>query len=288
VGEITKDNDCVIGCITNYNFKKIEPWVNSLVRSGFSGKKIMVVTDSVDPEAIEILQKLNFDVIRVNSNHASFNIVVDRFNWLWNIIESLKSSGWKFRYIIAPDVADVVFQRDPSVWLEQNMLDKKLCVGSESLKYVDEPWGFNNMRLSFGDFILQNRMLNSTIYNAGTIAGDATAISELSYNIYLSTGRSPAHVPGGGGPDQAALNLLLSFNSYSDITKFNDHDDSWACQCGTTVDPNKISTFRQKLLSPEPVFDGEYVYTSKGEKYVLVHQYNRVPAWKQLIEKKYS
>jgi hypothetical protein len=41
-------------------------------------------------------------------------------------------------------------------------------------------------------------------------------------------------------------------------------------------------------LSPEPTFDGEYAYTSNGEKYVMVHQYNRVPEWKEKIERKYG
>jgi len=54
------------------------------------------------------------------------------------------------------------------------------------------------------------------------------------------------------------------------------------------VDPTKIDKFRPNLLSPEPKFDGEYVYTSTGEKYTLVHQYNRIPEWKEKIEKKYE
>jgi len=84
------------------------------------------------------------------------------------------------------------------------------------------------------------------------------------------------------------LNLLLSLKPYEDITKFNSHDSSWSCQCGTMVDPTKIDKFRPNLLSPEPKFDGEYAYTSTGEKYTLVHQYNRIPEWKEKIEKKYE
>jgi hypothetical protein len=81
---------------------------------------------------------------------------------------------------------------------------------------------------------------------------------------------------------------MLSLEPYKSITKFNDHDTNWACECGTTVDPSKMTSFRPNLLSPEPTFDGEYVYTSKGEKYVMVHQYNRVPDWKEKIERKYG
>jgi hypothetical protein len=54
------------------------------------------------------------------------------------------------------------------------------------------------------------------------------------------------------------------------------------------VDPKKIEGFRPKLLSPEPFWDGEYMYTGGGDKYVLLHQYNRVPLINDYIRKKYE
>ena len=41
-------------------------------------------------------------------------------------------------------------------------------------------------------------------------------------------------------------------------------------------------------MSPEPRFDGQYVYNSKGEKYVMVHQFNRVPEWNRILGEKYA
>ena len=35
-------DDIVIGAITGYSFDKIEPWVNSLDRSGFTGTKAVL------------------------------------------------------------------------------------------------------------------------------------------------------------------------------------------------------------------------------------------------------
>lgn len=65
-------------------------------------------------------------------------------------------------------------------------------------------------------------------------------------------------------------------------------EDGWACQLGTTADPSKIAAFRPHLLEPEPRFDGERVITAAGEQYYIVHQYDRVPAWRSVIEGKYE
>ena len=89
-------------------------------------------------------------------------------------------------------------------------------------------------------------------------------------------------------PDQAALNILLSLEPYKSITRFSESEDAWACQAGTTVDPSKINKYKKYLTEPEPHFDGNYVYTSEGIKFCIVHQYDRVPSWKYLISEKYN
>ena len=280
---LTKNDDVVVGVISHYaEFDKIKLWVNSLNRCGFSGKKVMI-TYNVGPKIISELEKNNFKVFAF-SIAQTFNVVNLRFFHLWLILSKINET---FRYVISTDVADVVFQTDPSIFLENNLRDKKLCFGSEGLRYVNEPWGYNNMSASFGA-VAAEYMSRNIIYNAGTLAGEYQSFIDFCFNVFLVLKSAPEHVVGGGGPDQAALNLLLSFDAYKRISLLNNHDQPWACQCGTTVDPNKIESFRPNLLSPEPYFDGEFVYTSEGNKYVLVHQYNRVPEWKLKLEKKYG
>jgi hypothetical protein len=277
-----KDNDIVIGFITGYKYDKIKPWVDSLMNSGFSGRKMMVTYD-IKIDVIEKLHDLGFTVIPLEPKEQ-FNIVNIRFLHIW---QYLKNFAVKPRYVISTDVADVIFQSDPSIWLEKNLSNKKLCVGCEGLRYKDEEWGIHNMFQSFGG-LATSYMAETPIYNAGTIAGEYEHFIDFCYNVYLTLSAAPPFVPGGGGPDQAALNLLLSLKPYKDITKFNDHETNWSCQCGTMVDPRKIEGFRPKLLSPEPFWDGEHMYTGGGDKYVLLHQYNRVPTINDYIRKKYE
>jgi hypothetical protein len=277
-----KESDVVVGFITGYKFEKIAPWVNSLIQSGFSGQKLMICYN-IEQDVITKLESLGFTVYNIQITQQ-FNIVNIRFLHIWQILKQLPN---KPRYVINTDVADVVFQKDPSIWIEENIGDKKIVAAGESLKYKDEEWGIQNMYRSFGP-IAAEHMNDIPIHNAGVTAGVFEDYIDLCYNVWLLCQGAPMYVEGGGGPDQAALNLLLSLKSYNDVTKFVNHDEPWACQCGTTVDPNKINSFRPKLLSPEPTFDGEFVYTSTGEKYSIVHQYNRVPTWKKALEEKYG
>ena len=87
--------------------------------------------------------------------------------------------------------------------------------------------------------------------------------------------------------DQQALNLLLGSALYQEITCFASSEDAWACQAGTTADPNLLVKLRDHLTCPAPTFDGQFVRTAAGEIFILVHQYNRVPEWDVQLKKKY-
>ena len=294
-----EEKDLVIGFITDYtDYNKIKPYVNSLNRCGFAGDKIMVVYN-IGYDIVNKLQEEGFVVIGFERDDANnrfvykqkFNIVVSRFFHIWFLLKEMEK---KYRYVISVDVADVVFQTNPSEFLEKdfkiNDTDQKygLIVGCENLKYKDESWGIHNMYRSFGD-IAAIHMQEQPIYNAGTIAGKFDIFMDFCYNIFLLCQGAPMEVPGGGGPDQAAMNLLLSMKPYHDITLKYSHN-FWACQCGTTVDPNKVESFRPNFIwKGEPVMkeDG-CVYNEANQKYVLVHQYNRVPEWNEIIRKKYE
>ncbi len=89
-------------------------------------------------------------------------------------------------------------------------------------------------------------------------------------------------------PDQAALNTLLSFDAYKNITNFAMSEDAWACQAGTTIDEKVTSYAKDKLVEPQPILDGDIVKTSKGIPFTLVHQYDRIPEWNKILTQKYK
>jgi hypothetical protein len=65
-------------------------------------------------------------------------------------------------------------------------------------------------------------------------------------------------------------------------------EDGWAAQLGTTADPSKIEQFRPFLLEAEPKMVEGKVTTSTGKEFTIVHQYDRVPEWRKVIEAKYG
>ena len=285
--------DIVVGCITGYDFEKIKPWVNSLDRSGFDGVKAMLCYN-VSFETVEELVKRNYTVLAFGKNEEekrfeykkeNFSIVVERFLHMWYFLKKL--SG-QYRYIVTTDVKDVIFQSNPSTWLENNIRGKQINVACESIRYRDEEWGNHNLLKSFGPLIHDHNKDN-LIYNAGTISGEFDTMMDLFLNInMLCNGTSP-FIEGGGGPDQAALNVLLNMKPYKDITNFAMSEDGWAAQLGTTG-PQVEEKYGDKLIEDSPEFDevNSLVTTSDGKPFVLVHQYDRVPNWKEKIERKYA
>jgi len=231
------------------------------------GFEIFLASGNRNPQDDGYLYKENFGVQVTITRHF--------FNWYF-----LKDRT-DIRYVISSDI-DVIFQTNPSEWLEQNLGDKKLNYGCEALLYKDEPWGNDNLIRCFGPYV-HNAMKDSPIYNAGSMAGECKTFADFSLNVFKAIEHIQNDVP-----DQAGVNFLLGLEPYKSITKFNDHDTNWAAQLGTTANPHKINHFRPHLLSPEPTFDGTHIYNSKGEKYCLVHQYNKVPEWQNKLEMIYG
>jgi hypothetical protein len=282
--------DVVIGCITGYTFDKIKPWVNSLDQCGFDGVKVMVCYN-VSYETVEELVKRNYTVLALGKDEVNkqfyykdqFSIVVERFLHMWYFLKKLQG---QYRYIISTDVKDVVFQTNPSKWLEENIGDKEINVACESIRYKDEDWGTHNMFKAFGA-VLQDHTKENLIYNAGTVSGKFDTMLDVFLNIYMICNGTSHWTEGGGGPDQAALNILLNMKSYKDITNFAMSEDGYAAQLGTTG-PQVVGKYGDKLVEKTPILVDNMICTSTGKPFAIVHQYDRVPEWKNIIEKKYE
>ena len=295
----TKQRDAYIGCVSHYDYDKIEPLVRSLELSGFTGDKIMIAW-TLGGDVIKRLQNKGWNIIipdsRANLNpngdmHSPVHparIVVERFDALYRLL-----AGWEdrpdWRYIITTDVKDVIFQRNPSDWLDENFnAMSPIHVGSECLAYKDEPWGNDNMQKSFP--LEYERMRDRIIYNCGTITATPDYLKGLAFSIYNLCQLSRIH-----NPDQAALNVLLSMAPWCDVTSFNSMQSGYAVQLGTVNDPNKLESFRPFLTEHKLPYLGEdgivRVSHNDGENKIIpmmVHQYDRNPKWKQIIEAKYK
>lgn len=306
------NNDLVIGAVTKYKYEQIEPWIVSLDKSGYKGRKALILYN-IDNETIKKLEEKNvilFAFKRDDDGNCiyepelnpdnQFNIVVERFAHMWYFLRNVDD---EIDHVIATDVKDVIFQRDPSEELRNQLdKDKSLVVGSENFRYKDEPWSKGNMYRSFGP-LFYDMMKEYPIYCAGVIAGKKKDFLDLCMNVFMYCRGSPSFVVGGGGPDQAALNIYLTTDAVSNRTKFASTNDSWVVHAGTSVpaiksgkgeigaqytqNPSLLDTYRKVMLHDDPVFIDGVVCNNDKIPYAIVHQYDRVNEWKDILDKKY-
>jgi hypothetical protein len=153
---------------------------------------------------------------------------------------------------------------------------------SESMKYKDEPWGNQNLMETFGPFF-HERFKDNTIYNVGVLAGRGEAMRDLCAMIFAMSVNRPIPIV-----DQSTFNFMISQEPYKSVARYMKSEDGWAAQLGTTADPSKINEFKPFLLEPSPIMKDGKVATSTGKDFTIVHQYDRVPEWKKVIEEKYN
>ena len=125
---------------------------------------------------------------------------------------------------------------------------------------------------------------NETSYCAGTIVVDSEYLRDLFIDIYrwsMTTTNSDQL------SDQAAYNVLINLNHIKNSAQKVNQEEGFVTQLGTVL-VNK-DEFKDVLLEPTPIVDENYIVKNqKGEVFLLVHQYYRIPLFKQFIYKKYS
>jgi len=277
--------DLIIGGATNYDWSKLKYWINSINQSGFQGDKVLILMNC-DKDTVKKVSDAGFMVVGFQQDSQG-NLIypqtgraphVERFLHIYNFL-----SQNEYRFVVTTDVKDVIFQKDPIKYISATLTeDKNLMFASESMYYRDEPWGNQNLFETFGEFIYNN-FKNNEIYNVGVLAGRGHAVRDLICNIFVSTQGKPIPIC-----DQSTFNFMISMSPYRETSVYLRSEDAWAAQLGTTADPTKIEQFKPFLIEAQPKMNENEVTTSTGIPFTIVHQYDRVPQWRKVIEAKYG
>jgi hypothetical protein len=301
------NKDLVIGAAVGYEWKDLRNWVNSLRKTGFSGDVVLVGTDlkkatidKLTDEGIILQLYGNVDEKTGDITKPKNGIEphVERFFYIWNY---LYESTTDYRFVITTDVRDVVFQMNPSDFLPKltSNVMFSLIASSEGLTYSQEPWGSANLHNTFGPFF-HSILKDNPIYNVGVLAGEATTVRDLLLMIFQMSVNRPLRIC-----DQAAYNFIINQVPYLTETNFCGHHEGWATQLGTTVeaikagkgdigvnymhDPKSLDKYLEDYHLTQPKFTDEgYVTNVDDEKFVVVHQYDRIPFLKEKIDKLYE
>ena len=263
----------ILGCITKYKPEDIKPYVESIDQSGFSDIKVMMVYE-IPQETIDYLKSKGWELYQ---NELQQHIILQRFRDIYKLLEQFP----KDETIIWTDVKDVIFQTDPTKWIEKNM-ECSIMSFSECVIFKDDEWACVNSGTSFP--MEWEWLQNETSYCAGTIVGDVEYLRDLFINIYRwsMTTANPEQLS-----DQAAYNVLINLYPFKDCVQKVNQEEGFVTQLGTVL--IKKNTFGNKLLEPTPIVDENFIVKNhQGEPFCLVHQYDRDPKFKEFIYKKYQ
>lgn len=291
--------DLIIGGASNYSWDQLKYWVSSIRKSGFKGD-VAIVGTNMKKETIDRLTKEGVILSLYGTPQANGDIIapqngaphVERFFYIWNFLDNPTK---KYDRVITTDTRDVVFQTNPSEWLDSYLISHYLVASSEGMRYRNEPWGNQNLLESFGPYF-HNKLKGNFIYNVGTIAGEYESVKGLlSFIFHLSVNRPIPIV------DQAVYNFILQQYPFCGDTMFSSNRSAWAIQLGTTLGAvqsgrgdlgamyqSNPSNYAEIYEDTQPRIEDGVVLTDDGKPFCIVHQYDRVNGLREVVEKKYE
>jgi hypothetical protein len=260
----------IIGCITKYGVDDIKPYVESIKKSRFNGEKLMLVYDVSQ----EVINYLNDNGWLIVESELQEHIILQRFRDMYALLYQYKTD-----IIIWTDVKDVIFQKDPTVWLEKYM-KKNILAFSECVIMKNEPWACVNSGTTF-PMEWEFGMKNQISYCAGTIVGKGDAMRDLFIEIYRwsKTTANPQQLS-----DQAAFNILIRLEHFKSSVQFVNQNEGFATQLGVVF----MRDENQLITEERPIYKDGYFYTADGELFSIVHQYDRNEIIKNEIKNKYK
>jgi len=260
----------IIGGFTNYGINQLKPWVISAKEVAGDNDVVLVYGNATD-ETLDWLVEQNVVIVPMLQVQ---NVPIHVLRFL-SIYEYLNKHWQYYDYVVTTDVKDVYFQTDPFKFL----VDRKLVIASEGLKYKDEPWGNENLFQAYGSYVYE-KFKDNEIFNVGTFGGKSEYVKDMVFHIFTNGINRPIPIC-----DQAVFNVLLNTQPFKDIAT---KTIQWAAELGTIMDPSKIEHFKPNLLCDEPIWEDGKLKYSDGLVFPIVHQYDRVPELKKFVQQKYE
>lgn len=267
-------SDVVISVTRGYGWDELKCYANSLSRCGFRGIKLFFV-ENITAEARRNLLALGFTLVDYHSA-GSFWYMRHRVTADW-----LQKHLALLRYVVWADCRDLVFQTDPSTWLEKNLAPSRI-IGLNENWLIKEEWLNDQWVKEIASPEEYARVREGEVYNGGTIAGEAVAIQAFFKTV-------SDRLIGSDRVDQGLINLVLRQSPFKEVFRAPRMREGFAVAFSSIVrDPNHPSSGATDEL---PTFDTQagVVYApNTTTPLVMLHQYDRHSSWKGIIERKYS
>ena len=291
----------ILASVYGYKIEQIKPWLNSLKKSNFKGKVFVVVFNPQDNELLDYLKE-NGVFAFVGTLNGETNMATQRFMEYKAILKSEYASDVDL--VIATDIRDVIFQKDPGVWLKNNIQDYDIIATSEGITYRHEDWNGDSLENQFGKNMFLKLADKETICS-GIIAGKTEMIIKVFESIYdlaFFAKDSNAFV------DQLFYAVAI-YKIFIEKTKIIPATEDWCANLGTikAIPENSPlwstksrseynsyertrsnKTYTEMLKCSIPQMKDDIVYADNGKPFAIVHQYDRFQPWKEILLEKYG
>jgi hypothetical protein len=278
--------DLMISVVRDYGWAPLRVYGNSIARCNMTADRVLIY-DNISTEAYDAFAARGFQLVHVPMTN-SFPRFIFRarqeaaLKWLTDKVQN-------YRFILWSGLRDHIFQSDPFAWIENYLgADTDRLIGAgEGWQMKNVPceteWNRNTCPQSSWAHLAEREALCSD-----TIAGDARLVHQVLKTVADMVVNNERAV------DQAASNYAL-YCLHQDKLRIPALAEGY---CATwfpekAMDPAKLIGYDNfgRLTLGAPVFnvrDG-LVYTPDGKTpYTMVHQYDRCPVWKDLMEIKYA
>lgn len=287
---MTASRDLIIGLAANYTWENLEPFACSIVQSGFLGDKVLFVKN-LTAEATDHLIDLGFRLIpvpKMANDHFRYFPYVGRFL----LIHQFLSENPGYRFVFCADTRDLVFQHNPSTWMEKHIGAYNLVAASEFCRHRDSSPCMGWVNDVFSE--VKSWMEQTTIYCSGFVAGRADYVRDLSLGIYLG-GRYLT--PDVWGADQPVMNTILHQKAYADATLVPKMSDRYCINC-VNLAARDLRKNLQDSLSIRPFITKDAQLTRNLNllwndgipdlsDFTILHQYDRIPELKERVQRRH-
>ncbi len=267
-------NDLLLGVFANQGFSWIEGYMTSSKTCGFRGRKILLVWN-VAQNVRDKLIEFGFELIDVPQKHTggSWHEFHKNFYEYRDTLayQFIKERGHEFRYIMWMDIRDLVFQTDPSIWMEKNLVgDKKIVIATESYLIKNEQCNDNWVKNIFSPETYA-RIREEEALNGGTFAGTPEEMAEI-FRRTIEICKWDTHQI----VEQAALNVIAREEDFKHNVIVPRLAEGFALvgYCFGNLD-------KKFWLDPSPELRQGVLYPQGSDTpFCIVHQYDRHRGWK--------
>jgi hypothetical protein len=279
--------DLVLSVVKDRRWCDIDCYALSLAQSGYQGEKVMFV-DNVPPDGIANLAALGFQVIPFVTPQSDAHFQTYRF---FPATDFLRKQKDKYRFVFWTDVCDLVFQTDPTVWLEQNMGSARLIHAKEGRLIKNS--GINDIWVQkIVSPEVHARVREEEVLCSGTIQGDSEMMLKLMERMCLES----IGISGMQGIDQGLFNHVARTSPFKEVSRTPEMSEGFISTCGMFLSAGEENAPHVWTVEP-PYFDRETGLVMTGDRskpFAIAHGYNRAWGifdpngdWRSILERRY-